>query len=97
MLNDDAGPGREAKVQRGWRLRQSLVSYLAERAKSGSHGAETRLVEDAIALHQALYEKLSPLKQQLAQYALDEGLDLREQEAEVLTKLVLAGLKSRKR
>lgn len=90
MLGNE--PKREAKQQKGWRLGVSLVDYVEQRGKGGPHGAETRIVEDAIGLHKKLYEATNEHKTRLARYALDVGLDLREQEPEVFARLMLAGL-----
>lgn len=90
MLGNE--PKREAKQQKGWRLGESLVQYIEKRGKEGSHGAETRVVEDAIGLHKKLYEATAEHKLRLARYALDVGLDLREHEPEVLARLMLKGL-----
>lgn len=83
---------REAKVQVGFRVRQSLADYIEKRTDGGAHGAGTRLIEDALGLHKSLFEKLASHKQQLARFAVDNGFDLHEQEAEVYARLILLGL-----
>ena len=90
MLIDDK-PKSELKLQRGWRLRESLVRYVEARSKK-SHGAGTALVEDALTLHKVLHDRLSEEGSRLQRYAVEEDLDFGRDSAEVIARLVLAGL-----
>lgn len=91
MLSD--GPKREAKIQRGWRLRESVVKYIQERGSKGApYGAETRVVEEALLLHQALYETLKEQRLRLARYAVDIEADVARDEPKIIARLVLTGL-----
>jgi len=96
MLIDD-GPKGEMKIQRGWRLKKSLVEYIEERSAKAAHGAGTALVEDALTLHKVLHERLGREGLRLQRYAADQQLDMGRDSAEVVARLVLAGLESHER
>lgn len=95
MLID--GPKRELKLQRGWRLRESLIKYLKERADGAHHGAETELVEDALTLHKVLHERLTKEGPRLQRFAAEEKLDMARDSAEVIARAVIAGLEASER
>jgi hypothetical protein len=85
---------REPKRQKGWRIASSLADYVEARAKGLGRGAETDIIEDALAIHRAFNEQLDGHKARLQQYAHDVGVDLRSNEVAILTRLILRGLQA---
>ncbi len=90
VLIDD--PKKEPTRQKGWRLRASLVEYVEKRSGGAYRGAEAQVVEDALALHRALHDRLGEEAKRLQRYAAESGLELSRESGEVIARLVLAGL-----
>jgi hypothetical protein len=83
--------GIQKKIPVAWRLEQDLVEYL-QKAAEGRRGAQTELVEDALRVQRDMGELLAPDLERLKRFALDLGLDLHENEAEVIAKAVRLAL-----
>lgn len=95
MLLDDGRGKNEPTRQFAFRVPKSLSDYVAKRAGT-KRGALTRVIEDALGLHRALYRALEQHKPQLQQFALDEGMDWATQESEVYVRLILRALEDAK-
>lgn len=93
MLLDDGTGKAEGTEQLAFRLPKSLADYVTKRA-GPKRGAKTRVVENAIDLHRALYKAMGEHKRRLQQYAIDEGLDWEKHEPDVYVRLMLLGLET---
>lgn len=91
MLLDDGAGKREPRVALPVRVPKSLVDYIRKRA-GDRRGQVTRVIEDAVMLHRALFEKMAPHKLRLQQLALDLKLDWETQESEVYARAMIMGL-----
>lgn len=86
----------EPKIHVGFRIKKSLADYLEERA-GGERGVETKIVEEALLQHRTFFKRLSPMKAQLAQLALDEGLEWPTDENELYLRLIERALEKPKK
>lgn len=87
-------PEREPLMQVGYRLKKNLVDYIKEidRLTGGKHGGPTRVVEDALKLHRAMFHGLGGVQARLTAAAKAFGMDWPEQENEILLELIKRGL-----
>lgn len=92
MLSDD-GSGSDGKKGKLMALRvpANLEKYVRDRA-GGRRGGITEVLEDALKIHQHLFERLGSHRIRIQRYALDESLDWPSKEPEVYSKLILRGL-----
>lgn len=92
---------KTVKEHVGFRMRMSLMDYVRRRSKKSGgepeRGELTRIFEEAVELHRAVFQRLEPHLADLQRAAEEEGLEFPAQFNELLIRLVERGLKSSKR
>lgn len=86
---------REKRIQKNFRVSESIDRYLKTAAKSRADGGQTEVLEESIALNRDLSERLGPSWTRIQTFAREVGLDLShtlDDLPEVLARLVELGL-----